>query len=283
MGTRGWGSIMKKSIASLAAFVMLLAGVPVGAQNQSSPPGPPPSQQGEQGYGQYTPQTQGSGRYDQPSDDPNNQQPDQEDQNSPGVARISYISGDVSSQRGDNGQWVAVTVNTPIAADDRVSTGDKSRAELQLDSADVLRMSDRTTAKVANLSRTDIQVQIGQGLATYNVLKGNEATVEIDTPNATIHPLGEGQYRVIVNSDSQTDVVIRGGAADISTPQGSTHVEQGQMITIAGTDNPQYRTVSAPGPDEWDAWNGLRNRRIESAQSWQKTDRYYSGSADLDT
>ena len=49
----------------------------------------------------------------------------------------------------------------------------------------------------------------------------------------------------MVNSDSETKVTIRSGSADISTPQGSTHVEQGQMITIQGTDNPQYRTDAA--------------------------------------
>ena len=264
------GSMMKKFVASLAAFLMLLVGLPASAQDQAPPP---PNQQNDQGYGQYG----------QPSDDQNNQQSDQADQNQPGVARVSFISGDVSSQRGDNGQWVAVTVNTPIAVDDRVSTGDRSRAELQLDYADVLRMSDRATAKVANLTRTNIQVQIGQGLVTYNVLKGNEATVEIDTPNATIHPLVEGEYRVLVNSDAQTDVTVRRGVADISTPEGGTHIEQGQMTTVAGTDNPQYRTVSAPGRDDWDSWNNDRNHRINTAQSWHNTDRYYTGSEDLDT
>jgi FecR protein len=274
--------MMKRFVASLVASAMLLAGLPVGAQD-SSPSDPPADGRGDQGYGAYAPPNSGNGQYSQASEDQDSQQPAPQDQNQPGVARISFISGDVSSQRGDNGQWVAVTVNAPLAVDDRVSTGDRSRAELQLDYADVLRMSDRTTAKIAALTRAAIQVQIGQGLATYNILKGNEATVEIDTPNATIHPLGEGEYRVIVNSDSQTDVVVRGGAADISTPQGSTHVEQGQMITVAGTDSPQYRTVSAPLQDEWDSWNNSRNQRITTAQSWHDTDRYYTGSEDLDT
>ena len=48
---------------------------------------------------------------------------DQAAQNQPGVARVSFIHGSVSSQRGDNGDWVALTLNTPIMAGDRVSTG----------------------------------------------------------------------------------------------------------------------------------------------------------------
>lgn len=200
----------------------------------------------------------------------------------PGVARVSFIHGDVSSQRGDNSDWVAATLNTPVVEGDRVATGQKSRAELQLDWADILRMSDSATAKVASLSRTNIQVQVGQGLTTYTVLKGSEANSEIDTPNAAVHPDGPGEYRILVNSDAETQVIVREGAAEISTPQGSTHVDKGQMITVAGTDNVEYQTASAPGRDDWDAWNNDRNHRINSAESWRKTNRYYTGSEDLD-
>ena len=248
---------MKKALASLAVMIMVAGVIPAHAQygpyDQGGPAGPTPG--------------------------PSQQQPAE---TQPGVARVSFMSGDVSSQRGDNGDWVAVTVNTPISPDDRVATGQNSRAELQLDYADILRMSDSATAKIAGLNRNHIQVQIGQGLVTYSVFKGSEADSEIDTPNASVHPNGPGEYRILVNSDSETEVIVREGSVDISTPQGSTHVDSGQMIEVQGTDNPQYRTTSAPARDDWDSWNNERNGRIENAQSWRKTDRYYTGSEDLD-
>jgi FecR protein len=201
----------------------------------------------------------------------------------PGVARVSSIRGDVSTQRGNNGEWVAATQNTPIAVGDRIATGEKSRAELQLDFADTLRMSDRVTVKIANLTRSQIQLQIGQGLTTYSVSRGAEAATEIDTPNAAIRPIaGDGEYRILVNSDAETQVIVRRGSAEISTPQGTTRVDAGQMITIAGTDNPQYKVAQAPPRDEWDNWNNDRNRAVTNADSWQKTNRYYVGSEDLD-
>ena len=200
-----------------------------------------------------------------------------------GVARVSLINGDVSTQRGDNGEWTAVTVNTPISQDDRVSTGDRSRAELQLDFADGLRMSDRSTARIANLTRSQIQVQVGQGLVTYSVSRGSEASSEIDTPNASIRPLaGDGEFRILVNSDSETRIVVRRGSAEISTSQGTTRVDRGQMITVSGSDSPQYRVDRAPDPDGWDDWNNSRNRSIRNAESWHKTNPYYVGTEDLD-
>ncbi len=77
--------------------------------------------------------------------------------------------------------------------------------------------------------------------------------------------------------------IVREGSADITEPQGSTHVNAGQLITIQGTDNPQYKTESAPSEDAWDSWNMDRDHRITSAKSWKDTDPYYTGSEDLDT
>ena len=36
------------------------------------------------------------------------------DEPTPGAARISLIRGDVSTMRGDTGQWAATTVNAPL-------------------------------------------------------------------------------------------------------------------------------------------------------------------------
>jgi hypothetical protein len=260
----GWEGNMSKYLASIAILLLWLGCGPLTAQDQDQDQSDP--------YAPYTSPAPSSGQ-------PQMAQPNQV---APGMARLSFVRGDVSSQRGDNGQWIAVTVNTPLAVGDRVSTGSGGRAEIQLDSANVLRLSDNTTAKIAALSRETIQVQVGQGLATYSVLKGTEATAEIDTPNAAIHPNGPGDYRISVGIDGETEVTIREGSAEVSEPQGSTQVDRGQTITIQGMDNPQYKISSAPAADAWDSWNSERDRMISNAGSWRHTNRNYTGSEDLD-
>ena len=215
-----------------------------------------------------------------PAQDPSQQAP----QNDSGAARISFIHGDVSTQHSDSTEWAAATLNTPVVTGDHVSTAQNSRAEIQLDHANILRLSDQTTANVVSLSRNQMQIQIGQGLANYEVFKNNDANAEIDTPNVAIRPdMGEGSYRILVNSDGQTIVDVRKGAAEISTPQGSTRVGRDQRITIQGTaDSAQYQVSGAPGRDDWDKWNSDRDHIIEGARSWQHTNPYYTGSQDLD-
>lgn len=200
----------------------------------------------------------------------------------PDVARVSLISGDVSTQRGDTGDWAVTSINAPLVRGDQVATGEKSRTEIQLDYADLLRLAARSQVKIADLTRTRIQIQVAQGYASYTMLKGGEAEVEIDTPNVAVHPLKHGRYRVQVNSDSETDVIVREGEAEITTPQGSTRVREGEMIAIRGTDEPEYKVSSAPGKDDWDRWNKDRDQVILDAEGSRRTNRYYTGAGDLD-
>ncbi len=201
---------------------------------------------------------------------------------SPGVARISYINGEVSTLRGAAGTWVAAILNAPLVVGDKVSTGDNSRAEVELNYANVLRLGGRTEASIANLSNQQIQVQVAQGLVDYWVSKDNQANLEIDTPNVAVHPLNPGLYRIEVDSASYTKVTVRKGRAQVSTPQGSADLKEHEMMEVQGTENPQYQVVDAPGQDSWDQWNDQRDNLIANAQSWQYDNQYYTGTEDLD-
>src|SRR5271155_4823040 len=103
---------MTRYLAALAAAILIAAAVPSWAQDAQAPP-PPQSDvqaaQGQQAPGDQSTQEISDADYEKASE------------GQPGVARMSLVEGDVSTQRGDNGQWVAATQNTPIAPDDRIS------------------------------------------------------------------------------------------------------------------------------------------------------------------
>jgi hypothetical protein len=260
------------------AVTMLMAGA--WAQTDDYPQQPPgqPGDQG-QGPGAQAPGDQGQGPGAQGQGD---QSAQQSEGPAPDVARISLIKGDVTSQRADTGDWSATTVNAPLMRGDQVATGDNSRTEIQLDPTNLVRLAGHSQVKIADLSRSRIQIQVAQGYANYSVFKGSEADVEIDTPNVAVHPLQPGRYRVQVVSDGETDVIVREGEAEVTTQQGSTRVKEGDLITIRGTDNPEYRVDAAPARDDWDQWNRDRDNVINSSQSVSHTNRNYTGVNDLD-
>jgi Family of unknown function (DUF6600)/FecR protein len=212
---------------------------------------------------------------------PTGEAPAQTDQ---GVARISLIHGDVSTQRGDSGDWSAATLNQPVMTGDKVSTAEGGRAEVQLDFANTLRLGPNSTANIANLTHKNIQIQLSQGTVNYSVSKDSEAEPEVDTPNVSIHPSHhDGVFRIEVRPDGDTVVIVRKGEAQIATPQGSTEVRAGDMATIRGDANEaQYKIASAPDRDEWDQWNSDRDHLIQDANSWRHTNRRYTGTQDLD-
>src|SRR5271165_1778273 len=156
-------------------------------------------------YGQ-----QGSQPLDENPDDP-----------SRGVARISILQGDANVRRGDSGELVAAAINAPLLAQDHIITAPGSRAEIELDSANVVRLAADTDLAMADLAYHKFQIQLAQGTIMYSVVRESKAETEIDTPSISIRPLGFGEYRISVLSDGSTQVTVRAGQAEIFSPQGS--------------------------------------------------------------
>ncbi len=272
----------------MASLAVLSLAMSMGALAQTTEEGPGPSEQpsAPMEMGQAGPSTQSSqGQDAQPTEaqpgGPEGEAPAKTDQ---GVARVSLMHGDVSTQRGDSGDWSAAVLNQPVMTGDKVSTGDDARTELQLDFANILRLGPNSKANFANLTQKNIQIQLSQGIADFVVSKDSEAEPEIDTPNVSVHPAHhDGVFRIEVRPDGDTIVIVRQGQAQISTPQGSTEVNAGDMATIRGDSNSaQYKISSAPDRDEWDTWNSDRDHMIRNAGSWKHTNRYYTGAEDLD-
>jgi hypothetical protein len=269
-----------KPMRKLAIILFAVTGLTAGGWAQDYPPGP----SGETSSSEQAAASDGQGpalaqNYPQ---GPNGEAAPKSEGPAPVVARISLIHGDVSTQRGDSGDWGSTSVNAPVVRGDQVATGQDARAEIQLDYANILRLAAHSQAKIADLTPRRIQVQVGQGYASYTMLKGSEADVEIDSPNVAVRPLRPGRYRVQVNSDSETDVIVREGEAEITTPQGSTRVHAGEIISIRGTDEPEYKVSSAPDRDDWDIWNSDRDHVLRDSESVGHTNRYYTGVNDLD-
>src|SRR5664280_3413256 len=100
-----------------------------------------------------------------------------------GVARISLINGDVSVRRGDSGDWVAGVVNAPLLTDDHVATGPDSRAEVQFDASNLLRLGANGEMRLTQLEYGRYQMELTRGVMTYRMLRTSDGNIEIDTPS----------------------------------------------------------------------------------------------------
>jgi hypothetical protein len=200
-----------------------------------------------------------------------------------GVARVSIVNGDVSVRRGDSGEWVAAVINAPLMVEDRVSTGAGSRAEVQFDSANLIRVGANAEVRLAELGTNHYHLQVGHGTVTFRVLRDSRAKVEIDTPTVSVNPVHVGAYRIYVQGDGQTEITVRLGDVQVSTPKGSEQLQAGQtMLARGGADDPEFQVVPAIAFDEWDRWNEDRDREMLSSPSYSNVPHDMYGAEDLD-
>lgn len=200
-----------------------------------------------------------------------------------GVVRLSLMNGDVSIRRGDSGDLIAGVPNAPLVVTDRLVTGASSRAELQFDWANSMRIGSNAEVRLSELEPRRYQVQIAVGTATFRVLRDSNVDVEISTPSVAVRPLGRGSYRVTVLQDGSSEITVRGGEAEIFTPRGTERLRAGGTMLARGTaSDPEFMDVAALPYDEWDRWNDDRDRLLERSQSYQYVSRDIYGAEDLD-
>src|SRR5438270_13263335 len=130
---------------------------------------PPPGQYASPGYPQV-PQSQ-----DEQSPSGNGTAADSESDPAAdrqhGVARISIAQGDVNVRRGDTGQLEAAAINAPLMASDHLQTSQGSRADVELDYGNLIRLGPNTDIGFVSLEYWRYQVQLGAGTMIYRVLR----------------------------------------------------------------------------------------------------------------
>jgi hypothetical protein len=185
-----------------------------------------------------------------------------------GVARISVMDGQVSVKRGDAGEWVAGVINAPLLADDSISTAPNSRAEVQFDSSNILRIGGNAQIHLTALEAERFQMELGKGTVTFRVLRPSTANVEVDTPSISVRPSKIGTYRISVSDSGETQLVVRAGDVEVYSPKGSQWVNAGQSMTARGSSaDPEFQIGAAIPMDDWDRWNDSRDQTLTQASS----------------
>jgi hypothetical protein len=200
-----------------------------------------------------------------------------------GVARLSIVQGDVNVKLASNGELVSAAVNAPLVAQDHVQTSPGSRAEVEFDSANLLRLAPNTDVSFADLEYHRYQIQLGQGTVIYRVLRDSDAQAEIDTPSIAVHPAQQGEYRISVLEDGTTQITVRAGQAEILSPRGSQRLQAGQTTLVRGNPaDPEFQTSYEIARDQFDDWCAGRDRDLLASQSYNYVNRDVYGADDLD-
>ena len=211
----------------------------------------------------------------------------EEDRPALGVARVSLTNGDVTIRRGDSGDWIQAPVNTPVVEGDRIATGAASRAEVQLDHSNLLRLNESSEVHMANLGNKQFRVQVERGVVSYSELRGGEADVDLETPLVAVRPGKNGRYRVEVIGQDLVRIIVRKGQAEVASAQGIETLKQGRMMVVRrGAEKSdgalEFAIEKAEPKDNWDEFNERRDKSLQKSESYRKLSSSIYGAEDLD-
>ncbi|MCI0337900.1 MAG: FecR domain-containing protein [Acidobacteria bacterium] len=221
------------------------------------------------------------------------------------VARISLIEGEVSYQRANDTKkdWFDADPNLPLGEGDQIYNGPNGRAEIQMSGRNTVRINHNTNLRFTQFNTGVIQLALPVGTATFRidsldrrqfrVVDARDANLndpvyfEVDTPIVAITLLKEGDYRVNVNDNGTTEVIVRRGQAEVYNQElGTITVKQGRRFVIDGNDADNFQIAKLEDKDNWDRWNDRRDdelfSRVDSYRSTRHIPAAVPGVYDLD-
>jgi hypothetical protein len=151
------------------------------------------------------------------------------------VARLNYLSGEVSLKRSGDQDWTRAFVNDPLTTSDDLWTDTNSRAEVHIGSK-IVRLGPQTHVAFAQIDDRTIRLAVLQGEIEVHLRELDlDDTLEVDSPVAATTVLRTGDYRFEVPTDDQTVVTTRHGQADV--------LFKGPVPSLPAASNARFRAV----------------------------------------
>ncbi|HKD84583.1 MAG TPA: DUF6600 domain-containing protein [Terriglobales bacterium] len=208
----------------------------------------------------------------------------QPQQNPPGrVARIQYMSGQVSTQPGGVNDWVAADTNRPLTTSDRIWTDKNSKAELNVGDG-FLRMNSETSLTLTNVGDNTVQLELDQGTLSVTVRHLMPGEIyEVDTPNYAFTVTKPGSYRFdVYPNEDQSWVTVRKGQGEATGQGSAVKVSSGEQVRFANGNSLQHTAENAPQRDGFDDWVQVRDKQVDNSVSARYVSPGVIGYQDLD-
>ena len=153
------------------------------------------------------------------------------------IARLAYVSGNVSFQPAGTEDWIDATPNRPLTTGDQLWSDYGSRAALHIASASIV-LSENTGFTFLNLADDAVQIQLTSGSIRLRVRRIDEdENFEIDTPNLAFSILRPGVYKISVNAAGDTTVIEdRHGMGEVTGGGSAFTLHRGDLGTFYGFD-----------------------------------------------
>jgi hypothetical protein len=176
------------------------------------------------------------------------------------VARLNWMTGDVSFQPAGLEDWTNATLNYPLTTNDHLYTGRDSRVEMHI-GPNAIRVDGDSNFGFLNLDDNIVQVSLTQGSMEIhlNVLADDDS-FEIATPDGAITLLRTGDYRIDTDADHDASMLtVRAGQAELFL--GSSTIIRAHETAYFRQNQP-VDIRSANDTDDFDSFTAARDSDI---------------------
>ena len=169
--------------------------------------------------------------------------------------RVSYLAGSGAYEPAGDVDWDQLTMNLPLFKGDRILSHANSRVEVELGRGNFLRLADKTDVAFSGLSEGRTVVWVHQGDVILRLKRPDRFVVR--TPVSEIKLEKRGLYRIQIDENGATRVLVRKGRAEVETQRGVQNVRSGQQLVI----DDAHAGVQPAAHDEVDPFQLWSDRR----------------------
>lgn len=164
----------------------------------------------------------------------------------PEPVRIGSFRGDVWIHRGSARE--PAREGSILSTGDRIVSGTRSRAIVQLDPAQWVQVDGTTDLQIVRMEPASHELQLATGSITCHLRDAAAGELRIGTPGITARVFQEGVYRVSINKRGESEVLAIEGEAEVIAPTGTQPVAAGRKLIARGpASDPEFRIVNGIG------------------------------------
>jgi hypothetical protein len=173
------------------------------------------------------------------------------------VARLNWLTGDVSFQPAGLEEWSGATLNYPLTTSDHLFTGKDSRVELHI-GLNAIRLDANSNFGFLNLDDTIVQVSLTEGSLEIRLrVLADDDSFEVATPNGAVTLLRAGDYRIDTNPERDaTMLTVRAGQAELFSGANSVIIRAQETAYFQTDRNPDVRAANEL--DDFDSFVAAR-------------------------
>ncbi len=184
------------------------------------------------------------------------------------IVRLSYLSGQVQTDRATGEGLERAILNTPITQGVRIVTGNDGLAEVEFENGSAVRIAENSEVQFLGLSMNDNgakinKIELAKGVIYLDARSKGDDIYDVRSGDSTFLVQRDAQFRLESSSDRVHLSVFKGNVELAGQPQ-MVNVKHKETLTLDPANPSEYKVVAGAEPLPADAWNREREAYQEA-------------------